>query len=57
VFKVAVPDDIVFGHELLIDMAKMDGKYFLHVVDRGTGFTVATVLDGECSRNVWEAFL
>jgi hypothetical protein len=57
VFKVAVPDDIVFGHELLIDMAKMDGKYFLHVVDRGTGFTVATVLDGECSRNVWEALL
>jgi hypothetical protein len=46
-FKVAVPDVIVFGHELFIHMAKMDGKYFLQVVDRGTGFTAATFLDGE----------
>jgi hypothetical protein len=56
VFKVAAPDDTVFGHELLIDIAKMDGKYFLHVVDRGTGFTAAKVLDGESSRIVWEGF-
>jgi hypothetical protein len=54
VFKVAVPDDTVFGHELLINMAKMDGKYFLHVVDRGTSFTAANVLDGESSRIVCE---
>jgi hypothetical protein len=57
VFRVSVPDEAVFGHELLIDLAKIDGKYVLHCVDRGTGLNAARFLNGESAREVWDALL
>jgi transposase InsO family protein len=57
VFRAAIPDEVVFGHELIIDLAKCDGKYILHCVDRGTGLNAAKFVSGESARDIWDALL
>jgi hypothetical protein len=57
VYRVSTPDDIVFGHELLIDLFKLKGKTVLHCVDRGTGLIAAKFVPGETARDIWDTLL
>jgi ribosomal protein S17 len=57
VFKAAVPDEIIFGHEVVLDMCTIGGKVVLHVVDRGTGFQAADFVVSQRAGDLWEQFL
>jgi hypothetical protein len=57
VFKASVPDEIIFGHELMIDMCSIGGKVVLHVIDRGTGFQAAEFAVSQRASDLWEQFL
>jgi len=56
-FRVALPtQDIVFNHTVLLDLMYLDGKPVLHVVDKDTLFSAATLLQGETVEAVWWAY-
>lgn len=58
VVKVSVPqNDIVFNHEVIMDTMYIQGKTWLHVVDRGTHFQAARFLNGDSSEEVWQTFM
>ncbi len=41
-FRVSLPmDDIVFNHEIEVDVMWIDGDPVLHIIDRGTRYSVA----------------
>lgn len=69
-FRASIPEDeLVFGDELSIDLAWVEGDAFLHVVDTATRFSATTFLDwkphsdgpekdyGQSVDGVWEAFI
>ena len=56
-FRVALPtQDIVFNQTVLLDLMYLDGKPVLHVVDKDTLFSAATLLQGETVEAVWWAY-
>jgi hypothetical protein len=57
VFHAKTPDEIVFGHELIVDLFKVDGEYVLQAVDRSTGYTAAEFVSGESTTDIWNALL
>ena len=46
-FQVAMPDDIVFNHQLALDLMWIESSALLHVVDTHTHFSAAQFLDGQ----------
>ncbi len=57
-FKVSIPEEnIVFNHELALDLMWLDRKALLHVVDTQTHYMSAAFLKGQTVEDVWEAFL
>jgi hypothetical protein len=57
VFKAAVPDEIIFGHEVVLEMCNIGGKVVLHIVDRGTAFQAAEFVVSQRAGDLWEQFL
>jgi len=56
-FRMALPtQDIVFNRTVLLDLMYLDGKPVLHVVDKDTLFSTATLLQGETVEAVWWAY-
>jgi len=54
---MALPtQDIVFNRTVLLDLMYLDGKPVLHVVDKDTLFSAATLLQGETVEAVWWAY-
>lgn len=69
-FRASIPEEeLVFGDELSIDLAWVEGDAFLHVVDTATRFSATTFLNaephsigpekdyGQSVDGVWEAFV
>lgn len=41
-FRVSMPqDEIVFNHEIDVDLFLIEGKATLHIIDRGTRYSIA----------------
>lgn len=57
-FRVSLPPgDIVFNRIVLLDIMSLLGKSVLHIVDKDTLFSAASVLSSERSKAVWDTFL
>ena len=57
-FRVSVPgDQIVFNHEVAIDLFWVGGNPILHVVDTHTGYQNVGLPKSLSAQHVWEAFL
>lgn len=55
-FSVTIPDKIVLNHEVYMDLVWLEKRPvppFLHIVDRGTHFSVAEFLEGESAIDQW----
>jgi hypothetical protein len=57
IYAKAMPNGIVFNHELALDLMYLERLPVLHVVDTQTHFSSATFLYGESVEAVWYAFL
>ena len=60
VFQVTMPDNIVFNHEVCMDLCWLESrpqKPVLHVVDRGTHFSAARFVASESAESIWNTFL
>lgn len=51
------PDDIVFNHEIVVDLFWLEGRPVLHVVDTNTCFQGADVLRSKSAEEVWSALM
>ncbi len=60
VFRITMPADIVFNHEIFMDsmwIEKRPHAPILHIVDGGTHFSAATFVKSESAIDVWNAFV
>ncbi len=60
VFQVTMPDNIQFNHEIILDPAWIEPRPrhpVLRIVYRGTHFSAARFVDGECAESVWNIFV
>ena len=60
VFQVTMPDNIVFNHEVYLDLAWIEPrpqKLIIHVVDRGTHFSAAQFVPNESAEGIWNTFV
>ncbi len=58
VFQVTMPDNIVFNHEIYLDLMWIEKRPhppILHIVHRGTHFSASTFLKSENAVDVWSA--
>lgn len=53
----ASTDAIVFNREISLDLMKLGGRTALHIVDTGTHFGAAKILQSEDVNSVWNALL
>lgn len=57
-FRVSLPDDeVIFNHEVAIDLFWICGNPVLHVVDTHTGYQNVALPKSMSAEHVWEAFL
>lgn len=57
-FRASIPpNQIVFNHEVAIELMWLEGNPILHVVDTHTGFQNATILKGKLVYDIWYAFI
>ena len=59
-FQLFMPDDVQFNHELILDftwLEPMSHRPALHIVDRGTHFSLAEFLQGESAEDIWNTFV
>eukprot|EP00168_Porphyra_purpurea_P020863 TRINITY_DN895_c0_g1_i6.p1 TRINITY_DN895_c0_g1~~TRINITY_DN895_c0_g1_i6.p1 ORF type:complete len:1091 (+),score=259.84 TRINITY_DN895_c0_g1_i6:1132-4404(+) len=57
-FRVAIPDeDVVFNRTVLLDLMYLDGRSVLHVVDKDTLYSAATLCSGEAIEDLWTLYL
>ncbi len=47
-------DDIVFKHELEVDVMWIDGDPALHIIDRGTRYSVAQFMVNQSAEHTWD---
>lgn len=58
VFKVSMPvDDIVFNHEIEVDLFWIEGQAALHIIDRGTRYSVAKFLESQTAEYLWNIII
>ena len=60
VFQVSMPDDIVFNHEVYLDLLWIEPRPHvpvLHIVDRGTYFSAARFVPKESAEAIWNTFV
>lgn len=57
-FRVSIPlNDIIFNHELAMDLLWLEGIPVLHIVDTHTNIQNAIIPNGKSSLELWEAFM
>lgn len=57
-FRAALPpDQVVFNHEVAIDLMWLEGNPTLHVVDTHTHFQNTVVLRSRSTRDIWDGFV
>ena len=56
-FRASLPDnDVVYNHELAIDLLWLSGSPVLHVVDTHTSFQNAIFIEDKSPEGLWRAF-
>ena len=50
-------DEIVFNHEIEVDIMRIDGDAIIHIIDRGTRYSVAKYLNPQTAENAWNLIL
>ena len=56
-FRASIPDDeIVYNHELALDLLWLDKKPVLHVVDTHTSFQNAVFIQDKTPEGLWRSF-
>lgn len=57
-FRVSLlPDEIVFSHEVAIDLFWIDNNPVLHIVDTHTGYQIVALPKSLSAKHIWDAFL
>lgn len=57
-FKVSMPvDDIVFNHEVEVDLFWIESSTVLHIIDRGTRYSVAKFVRSQSSEYIWNTII
>ncbi|CDF34787.1 unnamed protein product [Chondrus crispus] len=57
-FRVSLPsDEVIFNHEVAVDLFWVGGNPILHVVDTHTGYQNVALPKSLSARHVWDAFL
>ena len=51
------PDCVIFNHEIAIDLMRLEGKPFLHIVDTHTHFQNAAVLMSISTGDIWNGYV
>ena len=58
IFRVSFPEDkIVFNHEIEVDIMWIDSEAILHILDRGTRYSVAKYLRPQTAENIWNIII
>ena len=58
IFRVSLPmDEIVFNHEIEVDIMWIDGDAIIHIIDRGTRYSVAKYLNPQTAENAWNLII
>ncbi len=47
-------DEILFNHEIEFDFIRIDSDPVLHIIDRGTRYSLARFVQNESVEHVWE---
>ncbi len=47
-------DDIVFNHEIEVDVMWRDGDPVLHIIDRGTRYVVTKFMANQTAKHAWD---
>ena len=56
-FRASIPDnDVVYNHELALDLLWLNGSPVLHVVDTHTSFQNAIFVEDKTPEGLWKAF-
>lgn len=57
-FRVSIPnEDVIFNHEVAIDLFWIDGNPVLHIVDTHTGYQNIGLPKSLSAQNFWDVFL
>ena len=57
-FQVSMPmDDIFFYHEIEVDLFWIDSKAVLHIIDRGTRYSVAKFVEKVSAEHLWNTIM
>ena len=56
-YSAAIPDDIIFNHEIVLNVMTISRKLVLQIVDIGTRFTVTRFLSDKSSETIWSPTL
>jgi hypothetical protein len=56
-FQIRYPAQIVFNHEIQLDLMYLHGNPVLHIVDVATTFSAANFLPAQDDSSVWNTFL
>ena len=58
-YRVALPmDEIVFNHEIEVDVMWIDSEPILHIIDRGTRYSVCKYITcSQTAENLWNMIL
>lgn len=58
VYKVSWPvDEIVFNHEIEVDLFWIEGKAVLYIIDRGTRYSVARFIESQTAEYLWNVII
>lgn len=58
IFKVSMPEDTIeFNHEIEVDLFFIHNKPILHIIDRGTRYSVARFISSQSAEYVWNVIV
>ncbi len=57
-FRISFPTEkIMFNHEIEVDLRWIDGDPVLHIIDRGTRYSVDKFMESETSEHTWDLIM
>lgn len=57
-FKASMPaDDFLFNHEVEMDLFWVEGSAALHIIDRGTRYSVVKFLHSQSAEAIWNILI
>ena len=58
VYKVSMlTDELMFNHEIEVDLFWIEGNTVLHIIDRGTRYSVARFVTSQSAENIWNMII